>query len=55
MRLGSHIAVALAQASTRAPTGPLAWEPPYAMDTSLKRQKDQKLKDKGPIGLRRCK
>ena len=25
-----------------APIGPLAWEPPYAMDMALKRQKDQK-------------
>ena len=24
--------------------GPLAWEPPYALDAALKRQKDQKKK-----------
>ena len=25
-----------------APTGPLAWEPPYAMGTALKKQKEKK-------------
>ena len=27
-----------------APTGPLAWEPPYAVDAALKRQKTKKEK-----------
>ena len=27
-----------------APTGPLAWEPPYAVGAALKRQKRQKIK-----------
>ena len=26
--------------------GPLAWEPPYATGAALKRQKDQKIKNK---------
>ncbi|MFX3960292.1 hypothetical protein ACJBX5_10520, partial [Streptococcus suis] len=29
-----------------APTGPLAWEPPYAADVALKRQKKKKGKRK---------
>ena len=29
-----------------APTGPLAWEPPYAVGSALKRQIDKKLKKK---------
>ena len=29
-----------------APTGPLAWEPPYVMGTALKRQKTKKKKKK---------
>ena len=29
-----------------APIGPLAWEPPYAMDADLKKQKDKKKKKK---------
>ena len=29
-----------------APNRPLAWEPPYAAGTALKRQKDQKIKNK---------
>ena len=27
-------------------TGPLAWEPPYAVGAALKRQKDKKKKEK---------
>ena len=37
--LGSHVAVALAQAG-----GPLAWEPPYATEAALKKAKRQKKK-----------
>ena len=29
---------------------PLAWEPPYAMGTGLKKAKRQKIKNKKPIG-----
>ena len=31
-----------------APTGPLAWEPPYASGVALKRQKDKKKKSNAP-------
>ena len=33
-------------AAATAPTGALAWEPPYAAGAALKRQKDQKRKKK---------
>ena len=31
-----------------APIGPLAWKPPYAAGTALKREKDKKQKNKNP-------
>ena len=33
-----------------APTGPLAWEPPYAVDVALKRQKKKKFIFELPSG-----
>ena len=32
-----------------APIGPLTWEPPYAMDVTLKRQKKKKKKKRIPV------
>ena len=46
MWLGSHIAVALAEAVATALIRPLAWEPPYAAGVALKRQKTKKKKRK---------
>ena len=36
-------------------TGPPAWEPPYALGATLKRQKDQKIKIKNKLKIRTCK
>ena len=46
MQLGTHIAVAWHRPAAAAPIGPLAWEPPYTTGAALKRQKDQKIKNK---------
>ena len=40
--LGSDVAVAMVRASCAAPTGPLAWELPYAKGVAPKRQKKKK-------------
>ena len=40
MRLESRIAVAVVWAAAAAPIRPLAWEPPYAVGTALKKQKN---------------
>ena len=36
MQLGSLVDVTVARVAAKAPIGPLAWEPPYAMGTALK-------------------
>ena len=41
MQLGSCFAVAVLWPVAIAPIQPLAWEPPHAMDVTLKRQKRQ--------------
>ena len=46
MRLGSCIAVAVAQASAAASIQPLAWERPCAAGAALKRQKKKRKKKK---------
>ena len=38
MQLGSHIAVAVVETSSYSPSGPLAWEFPYAVGAALKKQ-----------------
>ena len=45
MRLGSHIAVALARPAAVAPIQPLAWEPPCAMGAALKTKKNKNNKN----------
>ena len=45
MQFGSGITVAVVQASSVALIGPLAWEPPYAVSSVLKKEK-QKQKQK---------
>ena len=37
-----------------APIRPLAWEPPYATGTALKRQKDKKKKRKKKMKKKNC-
>ena len=53
-RQGSHLALLWlwCRLAATAPIGPLAWEPPYAAGTALKRQKDQKKKKKNNLDLR---
>ena len=41
-RLGSYVAVAVVYAGSCSSNSPLAWEPPYAASTALKRQKRKK-------------
>ena len=41
-QLGSGVDVAVARLVATAPIRPLAWEPPYAADENLKRQKNKK-------------
>ena len=43
MQLRSGIGVAVVQAGSLAPIRPLGWEPPCAMGTALKRQKDKNI------------
>ena len=42
MQLGSHIAMAMAQANVIAPIRPLAREPPYAAGAALKKTEKKK-------------
>ena len=44
MQLGSHVVVAVAQASGHSSDRPLGWEPPYATGVALKQQKKKKEK-----------
>ena len=37
--------------ATTVPIGPLAWEPPYAMDVALKRQKTKKINKQNKTGI----
>ena len=41
MRFGSGVAVALGRPVATAPTGPLAWEPPYAAGVALEKTKNK--------------
>ena len=41
MQLGSGVAVAACRWAATAPTGPQAWEPPYATGTALKKTKNK--------------
>ena len=45
-QFGSQVSWLWCRPVAVAPTGPLAWEPPYALGAALKRQKDQKYKNK---------
>ena len=42
MWLGSRIPVAMVRSASVAPIRPLAWEPPYAVGSALKKQKTKK-------------
>ena len=46
MQLGSCVAVAVVQAGSCSSNSTLAWEPPYAMGVTLKRQRQKKIKEK---------
>ena len=47
MWLGSHVVMAVEYLAATAPTGPLAWEPPYATGAALKkRQKKKKERER---------